>query len=94
MYERVSKDDLEIALLFFTSLVEDTRGIIIQCQENTDIPYIKHNIRKTLGTPDRFVGNSMFYDRRPISILSISEYEVDHDRYDSDILFFVEVNQE
>lgn len=94
MYERVCNEDLEIALWFFTSLESDSRGVVIQCKESSHIPYIRHGIRKKLGTPDRYVGNSLYYNRRPIVIISIPEYELDPEVYDEDTLFFVSVESE
>ncbi len=89
MYENVSISDLRVALLFFTSSPEDSRGIVIQCDRVRDIPYIKHNIRKILGTPDRHLQNSLVYDRRPIKIVPLGDStEGSHEN----ILFYVPVS--
>lgn len=90
MYDQVCKDDLNIALLFFTSFLEDNRGIVIQCSRVSDIPYIKYNIRKVLGVPDRTINNTMYYERRPIKIVAISDESVFRGMCE-DTLFFVEV---
>lgn len=94
MYEQVCKEDLATAILFFTSFEEDTRGVVIQCEDVSHIPYIRHNLRRELGAPDRFVGNSLYYNRRPITIVSVPEYEEYPERYDEDTLFFVSVRSE
>lgn len=83
-------DELEVALLFFTSFPEDSRGIIIQCERISDMPYIKHNIRRILGTPDRHLQDSLVYDRRPIKIVSLGDSTKTRG-FCEDIAFYVTV---
>lgn len=90
MYDQVCKDDLNAALLFFTSLPDDERGITVQCSRVSDIPYVKHNIRRLLGVPDRTVNNTLFYKRRPIKIIALSDPTVLR-QSSEDTLFFVDV---
>lgn len=64
-------EDLKVAMMFFQSRT-DGRGIVLQCPRVADIPYMRHDIIRLFGQPDRILRDSIVYDRRPMRILPLS----------------------
>jgi hypothetical protein len=79
MDNTMNDEDLKVAMMFFQSRT-DGRGIVLQCPRVADIPYMRHDIIRLFGQPDRILFDAVVYDRRPMRFAPLSVSSVSPDR--------------
>lgn len=79
---RMNTEDIINAFMF----LGEYDNIALQCTSVKDFPYLRHDVIRLMGQPDRIRGSVLFYNRKGVHLLPV---DVSHDTVCKEATFYV-----